>query len=604
MQAVPGLPELLRRFRKEENLPPPRRKATAARIASSRDPKALDFLLSQVPRERSGLVQSILVKGIGRRLGEARVVRALPSLWTALLPSSRLALARSLPRRLPGELLPFFRDIFKKTGGKDPFLQAALVGPLARSLSKGEVLPFLRSAAEREFRLRVRPHPAMARALGEALARLGGREAQKLFVALAATRPWGLESFFLRKASSFQDPESLDWWIQGGLSSKSNYIRLLSLFGLAGSRSPKVLEALRKALSDRDPRIQREAARALGASGDARGARFLERMLRKGPLVNRLEALDALHRLRRKDPAWRKTLVKLLASPYPAFRAHALDLLAGLGARDIFDKAVKGAVDRNWMVRSAFYAFAAKVRDPRAVPLLIDRLGVETGRLKQEVEKALHEIAGLTFGYDIKQWRYWWGREKDKFTPPPRRKPVARKRRYGITYYGIPVVSRRVVFVLDVSGSMAARTGTGGRTRLDLAKEALVQALTRFTRETRFNIIFFHTRVKAWEKKLMPATRANQKKAVRFVRSTRPMGATNLYGALESAFRNRDADTIYLLSDGSPTAGKVLDPGAIIRDVLSWNRARRIVIHTISLGTPSPLLERLARETGGQYVRR
>ncbi|HHI69008.1 MAG TPA: hypothetical protein ENJ97_06755, partial [Planctomycetes bacterium] len=122
--------------------------------------------------------------------------------------------------------------------------------------------------------------------------------------------------------------------------------------------------------------------------------------------------------------------------------------------------------------------------------------------------------------------------------------------------------------------------------------------------DTRFNIIFFHTQVKAWEKKLTRATRANQKKAIRFVRSTRPMGATNIYGALKEAFRDREADTIYLLSDGSPTAGEIVDPGELAREVLSWNRVRRIVIHTISLGTPSPLLQKLARETGGQYVRR
>ncbi len=158
--------------------------------------------------------------------------------------------------------------------------------------------------------------------------------------------------------------------------------------------------------------------------------------------------------------------------------------------------------------------------------------------------------------------------------------------------------------LLDVSGSMAAKVGTGGRTRLVLAKEALIQALTRFIRDTRFNIVFFHTRVRAWGKKLMWAVRANQEKAVRFVKSTLPTGPTNLYGALKAAFRDKDADTIYLLSDGSPTAGEVIDPAAIAKEVLSWNRTRRIVIHTISLGTSSPLLKRLAKETGGQYVRR
>ncbi len=601
----PSLPGLLEKFKREESLPPAQRIVTASRIARAKDPGVLDFLLRRVPREESPQVQAVLAGGLGTRAGDPRTLQALPGIWKRLAPPSRFSLVRALPSPLPPKALAFFRRVFSvEEEGGGPFLQAALLRPIARSLGRKEALSFLEDRAYEELRKRIRPFPPLARALATELARIGGREAQKVFVALAASRPRGLDEFFRRKASSFQDPECLAWWIRKGLSSKSRAVKLLSLAGLSGCSAPPALEALRKLLTDLDPLVRREAARALGASGDRKGVRSLEKMLRRGSLVDRLEALDALHSLRKGDPAWEKVLLKLTHSPYPPFRARALDLLADLGDRKVFEKVAKAVKDRDWMVRSAFYSYAAKTRDPRAIPLLLERLASETGRLKQEVEKALQRIAGITFGYDLARWRYWWEKEKDRFRPPPLKKPVARKRRYGNTYYGIPVVSHRVIFILDISGSMAAKVGTGGRTRLDLAKDALVQALTRFTRKTRFNIIFFHTLVKAWEKRLMPATRPNQKKALRFVRSTRPMGATNIYGALELAFRDREADTIYLLSDGSPTAGEKIDPEAIARDVLAWNRLRRIVIHTIALGTPSPLLERLARETGGQYVRR
>ena len=603
-RGAPPLSELLEKFRKEESMPPARRISTAGWIARSKDPGAVDFLLARVPLEKAPLVQSVLARGLGTRVGDSRVLQALPSLWEKLAPLSRSSLVRALPSPLPGTALDFFRRVFLLESGGSPLLQAALVKPIAGSLGKEEAFLFLKETADRELSTRVRPFPALARALAEELARLGGGKAQEVFVALAASNPIGVEEVFRKEASKFQDPECLVWWVKKGLKSKDPRLRLLSLHGLGGSKDPLALQALRKALSDRDPRIQREAARALGMSGDPKGASSLERMLRKGPLVNRLEALGALHRLRRDDPSWVETLVKLARSHYPAFRARALDLLADLGDREVFSKVKAAAVERNWMVRSAFYSYVARIREPRAVPLLIERLGVETGRLRVEVEKALHRIAGITFGFDLSRWRYWWEKEKEGFQPPPLKKHVARKRRYGNTYYGIPVVSRRVIFILDVSGSMATKVDTAGRTRLDLAKEALVQALTRFTKETRFNIVFFHTQVRAWGRKLMPATRANQKKAVGFVRSTRPMGATNLYGALELAFQDKDADTIYLLSDGSPTAGEIVDPARIAREVLSWNLLRRMVIHTISLGTPSALLQKLAKESGGQYVRR
>ncbi len=599
-----GPAALLERFRKEASLPPAARVATASRIASGKDPRVTAFLLSRTPEETSPQVQAILAGGLGRRVGEPRVGRALPSLWKLLVPLSRERLVRALPDRLPPKVLGFFQALYFQggSGRTSPILQAALVRPLARSLGK-EAQAFLDRAVAWELQLRIRPHPALARALGEELARLGTRRAQALFVALAAAGPLGLEGFFRERASRFQDGPCLEWWIRKGLASKSRTLRLLSVLGLAGSKVPEARKALRRALRDRDMEIRREAARALGTSGDRLGQVVLEGMLRKGPMVLRLEALDSLHGLRKGDPSWKETLLKFARSGFPAFRARALDLLADLGDREDFPALSKLAWDRNWMVRSAFYAYARKVRDPRAVPILIERLGRETGRLKQEVEEALAGIAGISFHDDLARWKYWWEREKDRFRPPPPRKRVARKGRYGNTYYGIPVVSQRVTFVLDVSGSMAAKVDTAGRTRLDLAKAALIQALARFDKKVRFNIVFFSTPVRAWEKHLLPATRSNKRKAEAFVRSTRPMGATNIYGALEKAFQDKEVDTIYLLSDGAPTAGKVLDPRAIAKAVRAWNLTRRIVIHTISLGTPSPLLRELARESGGQYVR-
>ena len=62
-----------------------------------------------------------------------------------------------------------------------------------------------------------------------------------------------------------------------------------------------------------------------------------------------------------------------------------------------------------------------------------------------------------------------------------------------------------------------------------------------------------------------------------------------------------NVDTVYLLSDGEPSAGEVINAEDIADEILRWNRLRQIVIHTIGFGIDSQLLQRLADESGGIY---
>jgi hypothetical protein len=94
--------------------------------------------------------------------------------------------------------------------------------------------------------------------------------------------------------------------------------------------------------------------------------------------------------------------------------------------------------------------------------------------------------------------------------------------------------------------------------------------------------------------------------------------STNIYDAMDAAFKvagmgARDkeyepaADTIFLLSDGSPTKpdGSFDDWEKIIRAVDEWNRLKRIKIHTIGVGGHNvAFMSELARRNGGKYVAR
>ena len=72
---------------------------------------------------------------------------------------------------------------------------------------------------------------------------------------------------------------------------------------------------------------------------------------------------------------------------------------------------------------------------------------------------------------------------------------------------------------------------------------------------------------------------------------------------MPSTFTDPDVDTIYLLSDGAPSAGKHTAPGEILREIRRKNRSRQIAINTISLGR-SDLMKKLAEQNGGVYVQK
>jgi hypothetical protein len=76
---------------------------------------------------------------------------------------------------------------------------------------------------------------------------------------------------------------------------------------------------------------------------------------------------------------------------------------------------------------------------------------------------------------------------------------------------------------------------------------------------------------------------------------------TNVFDSLEFALKDRRADTIYLLSDGEPSAGRITDIEGISKEIKAQNRVRGVTIHCIAFGADSELLKRLAKENGGEF---
>jgi hypothetical protein len=325
----------------------------------------------------------------------------------------------------------------------------------------------------------------------------------------------------------------------------------------------------------------------------------------RDPKQRSLEFAVGMHDLLAKDPTWRQDLAALAASSDPQSRTVGLSLLRELGCDSAIVPAQKGLGDKDWALRAAAIRYLTRFRDVASIPLLIARLGKEDGRLGHELEHALFVHSG-TRCFSKKEWEEWWSKHRAGFVLPAEATVAGRSAGRGggrtVSYYDIPLVSNRIAFVVDISGSMLERIGTDKkRTRLAVAKEQLQKVLAELPETYLVNFIAYSTGVFPLWRELRPAEPAQREEVLKRVQGLVADGGTNIFDALEVAYRDAQVDTIYLLTDGQPTVGRLIAAEDIREEVQRWNRSRQVVIHCISLGLDSDLLKALAKDSGGVY---
>ena len=115
---------------------------------------------------------------------------------------------------------------------------------------------------------------------------------------------------------------------------------------------------------------------------------------------------------------------------------------------------------------------------------------------------------------------------------------------------------QQVVFCLDVSASMQAV----GLRKLELAIEAIKEALPSLDADDSFNIITFHASAKIGKGKLAPVTEKNIETVSKYLDRFTPeriagYQGTNLLDAIETALEVNPS-IIVLVTDGLPTTGR------------------------------------------------
>ena len=404
----------------------------------------------------------------------------------------------------------------------------------------------------------------------------------------------------------------------------NSFVRAVALEALGRAYSRQAIPEILPLLQERDFEVLRAAIVALGD----------------------LQAFEAI-----------PPLIDLLGHEEDAVRTAALDTLGDFGKADECVEPVVGLLeDGAWQVRAAAMQALGKLRSVHSIQPLIDALRREEGRLRDDAVASLKALTGNDYYPDAELWQSWWDGIADRYELPSLDQLAAQaearaknQEKYELSkdgFVGIETSSQRIVFCIDVSGSMEeiiqdkstfklADRGFRSFQKMEIVKEELARSIEQLEPTTYFNILAFATDVKTFKRSLVPANNVNRSGAARWVRRLQPIGGasqgfrarsglsaagvmegkTNTYAVLMQALEDsgrgtfdkhygaKPPDTIFLLSDGSPTIGDYIDQRDILAEVRRVNELRKVAIHTIAIGEMDhEFMKQLAAENGGSFV--
>ena len=216
-----------------------------------------------------------------------------------------------------------------------------------------------------------------------------------------------------------------------------------------------------------------------------------------------------------------------------------------------------------------------------------------------------------------------------------------------VKLFGSEIDCTRVVFILDVSGSMkqvdpdqkqyegdddgntktrkkdnnvgGSQGGEGEvdpnlKTRLERAQRQLVQVIEKLPANFKINIVAYSSRVQVWPLSakdtsgtpaLLPLTTSNRKAAIEFVNGFKAHGVTATDTALRRAYEIEGARCFYLLSDGRATHdGSGTDvPTEAMLEVLEEFKAKHVTVHTLGFkGADVEMMKAVAEKGTGTYT--
>jgi HEAT repeat protein len=535
------------------------------------------------------------VRGVAEEIAKLKDRRAMPFLLKELDFTSEESHRRALFRAVAFAKFPGSKEFLTRhLGSADPYLRATALEAYAK-------VDFPKAATRAQDLLQVDDDARVRWTAGQVLAKHDGAASFNLLLTGASELPSAERAAILRLVKRMK-PER----VRAGrklLTSEDPEWRLMAVLALAANGADEFAADFEGARKDKDPRIALAASVGLARLTGAGKASAMGALLKRAKTFDtRWELYDLIALAGLRDRALAQALAKEAKSGKKALRPKAAEALgyAG-GAFAVKDLALLIKATKPWQLPIGAARGLAATRSPAAVPALVDALEDHaSGRLSHEIAEALESLTGQPFGRNAKLWRRWWTDRGTGFQVPesarsPWEEETAAADRY--TFYGIQLVSRSAVFVCDVSGSMQGD-------RIKTLRRELAAVVKRFPSAGRFNVVLFNEEVIPWSKKLVGASKKNKDKLLTFIDGIAAEGATNIWDALLLALTDKHVDTVVLLSDGAPTAGKLRSTAEIAKAFTKQNRARMVLLHVVSIGKASPNLRAMARLSGGSYVQK
>ena len=354
---------------------------------------------------------------------------------------------------------------------------------------------------------------------------------------------------------------------------------------------------------------------------------------RRGFPIRQIAILDTLAATGAMEAS--ATILPYLAADSVPLRVTAVEALMGLGGAARLE-CVPLIEDKALPVRRALLD-ALRATDHAekqwTKPLIRAYLGAH-GLFRRDCVRALQWLTGHEVGDQPEFWKRL-AESIDGAGPAPVA-PTTTESRQSSRFYGIPLASDRVLFLLEGSFSFTVpaeyelqRTrsfmdwGTWGRadwkkkhrSHQQVLAEQLGAALSSAVPDTSFRIAMMgHPgnavgRVAAFPResdKLLPASARNRRRAVRFVADYKIAFVHDLHLGLMKALEWPDHDTVFMFCNGEITGGRIILPEALLADFRRRNRFRRLVVHTIRVcqkGAESErLMKGIAAASGGTHV--
>lgn len=321
---------------------------------------------------------------------------------------------------------------------------------------------------------------------------------------------------------------------------------------------------------------------------EKRGAATRDSLIRKSCLQ-----LVCAHR----QPTSVPFVLSLLEHDDPRARADTAERLRPFLAHEGVLEALTARLDDpSWAVRTRVHEQLAWMRLDKTLPILLKARRGEGGELARRIDSYLLRSTGFAGTDD--GWRAWLAQHAPALKAGTFKAPKGGKLP-GLpgVFFGLPVVSKRVWFVIEISDWASGRFAK--------IQTQLEQALDALAPDALFNICVFGMQRRWHSRRMVKPSAVKKAAALKWLKRFRPKGPGFLSLALEDVFPDYDSarhgkkrflaapDTVYLVAGSPPKDEKAADSYVLRVDSCP------VTIHTVTLGAaePSKILRSVAKRS-------